>query len=213
MDLLEGKQKSLSNRNTSEKFTMNNPFNLYRSVKPDELLTKFKFNASSETVTLVQLFGNVPPKLLGSFKLDKGRKEVDLFSEETVMESIPRSFRPEIYSVRRLADGGISCFNKETHLANLEQLPPVGDAPLETGRWYYLEAAEIAGNETLREYLIEEPDSRNCQYNGHTTAVFLCYKLPAGVHLPPGFETDFDNDPIGHWTIRRSDFDRFNACF
>jgi len=192
---------------------MENPVDLYRSVKPNELLTKFKFDASSETVTLDQLFGNVPPKLLGSFKLDKGRKEVDLFSGETEMDSIPRSFRPEKCGVRRLAVGGISCYNEETHLANLEQLLPVGNAPLETGRWYYLEATEIARNETLVDYLNEEPDSRNFQYNGNNSAVFLCYKLPAGVHLPPGFETHFDNDPKGHWTIRRSDFDRFNAYF
>jgi len=110
------------------------------------------------------------------------------------MDSIPRSFRPEKCGVRRLAVGGISCYNEETHLANLEQLLPVGNAPLETGRWYYLEATEIARNETLVDYLNEEPDSRNFQYNGNNSAVFLCYKLPAGVHLPPGFETHFDND-------------------
>lgn len=199
--------------NTTEMITMENPADLYRSVKPNELLTKFKFNSSSETVTVDQLFRNVPPKLLGSFKLDKSRKEVDLLSEESVLESIPRSFRPEMCSVRRLADGGISCFHEEAHLSNIEQLPSVGDAPLETGRWYYLEAAEIAENETLRDYLNEEPDSRNFQYNGHNAAVFLCYKLPAGVHLPPGFQTHFDNDPPGHWTIRRSAFDRFDAYF
>lgn len=37
-----------------------------RSVRPNELLTIFRFNSSSETVTLDQLFENVPPKLLGT---------------------------------------------------------------------------------------------------------------------------------------------------
>jgi hypothetical protein len=192
---------------------MENQVDLYRSVKPNELLTKFRYNSSSENITLDQLFENVPPKLLGSFKLDNSRKEVDLLFENTVMERIPRSFRPEKCRVRRLGDGGISCFNEVAHLADLEPLPPVGDTSLETGRWYYLEVAEIAGNDTLCEYLNEEPDSRNFQYNGHNSAVFLCYKLPAGILLPPTFETHFDNDPQGHWTIRRSDFDEFEACF
>eukprot|EP01039_Chlorochromonas_danica_P001767 gene1767-1929_t len=193
---------------------MRNPVDLYRSVKPNELLTKFKFNSSEETVTLDQLFENVPPKLLGSFKLDKSRKEVDLLSGETVMDGIPSSFRPEICGVRRLTDGGISCFNEEAHLAKLDPLPPaVRDTPLDNDRWYYLEAAEIAGNETLCEYINEEPNSSNFQYNGHNSAVCLCYKLPAGTHLPLGFETHFDNHPQGHWTIRRSDFGRFDAYY
>lgn len=193
---------------------MQNSVDLYRSVKPNELLTKFKFNSSSDTVTLDQLFENVPPKLLGSFKLDKNKKEVDLLIGGAVWEkSIPRGFRQEICEVRRLNDSGISCFNEEAHISNVQPLPPVGDTPLETGRWYYLEAAEIEGNDTLREYLNNEPDSRNFQYNEYNSAVFLYYKLPAGVSLAVGYETHFDNNPLGHWTIRRSDFDQFDACF
>lgn len=184
------------------------PVDLYRTVKPNELLTMFKFNSSSETVTLDQLFGNVPPKLLGSFKLNK---EVDLLDGESVMNKIPCSFRPEICRVRRLANGGISCFNEEAHRGNVHPLPP--DLSLETGRWYYLEAADVEGNETLCEYLKEEPDDPDFEYDGHNSIVFLCFKLPAGVHLPPGFETHFDVDSPGHWTIRRSDFYPFDACF
>lgn len=188
---------------------MENQVDLYRSVKPHELLTKFKFNSSVETVAPEQLLGRVP-NLLGSFKLGK---EVDLLDGETIMERPPRSFRPEICSVRRLADGGISCFNEDAYMSNLEPLPSVGDSPLKTDHWYYLEAAEIERNETLCEYLNEEPDSRNFQYNGFNCNVFLCYKLPVGVHLPPGFETHFDNDPERHWMIKRSDFVPFDVCF
>jgi len=186
---------------------------LYRTVKPNELLTKFKFNSSKVNVTLDELIRNVLPKLLGSFKLDNGRREVELLNEDTVMEKIPHNFRPEMCSVRRLANGarGITCFNKEALLSNVELLPPVGDAPLVTGRWYYLEAVDIMENEILRDYLNEEPDSRNFQYNGQNSVVFLYFKFIAGAHLPQGFETYFD--PLGHWTIRRSDFDRFDACF
>lgn len=67
---------------------------LYRNVKPRELQTSFKFNRTSEKVNLKQLFENVPPKLLGSFKLIE---EVELInSDGTVITKIPNSFRPEI---------------------------------------------------------------------------------------------------------------------
>ena len=193
---------------------MDTQVDLYRSVKPSELLTKFKFNSSAKAVTYEQLFDNVPPKLLGSFKLGKGRKEVDLISSDgAVLESIPASFRPEICSVRRLNNGGISCFNEQAQLSDLVELPPVGDTTLDSDQWYFLEAVGIDENETLRVYLDQEPDNRNFEYNGQTAAVFLCFKLAAGTRLPAGFEDHFDNDPPGHWTIRRSDFDPFDAHF
>jgi hypothetical protein len=193
---------------------MENPVDLYRSVGPSELLTKFKFNNSFETVTLEQLIQNVPPKLLGSFKLAEDRKEVDLLSSAgTVMETISGSFRPETCTLRRLNDGGLFCFNEEAHLSNLEQLPPDGDTPVNTDRWYFLEAAAIRDNATLLEYLTEEPDSRYVKYNGQTSSVFLYFKLAAGIRFPAGFESYFDNDPPGRWTIRRNDFDPFEASY
>jgi hypothetical protein len=192
---------------------MDTQVDLYRSVKPSELLTKFKFNSSAHAVTFEQLFLNAPPKLLGSFKLGKGRKEVDLISSGAVLESIPGSFRPEICSVRRLNDGGISCFNEQAQLSDLVELPPVGDIPLDSHQWYFLEAAAIDSNETLRVYLNQEPDNRNFEYNEQRASVFLCFQLVAGTRLPAGFEDHFDNDPPGHWTIRRGDDNQFDAHF
>ena len=198
---------------TTEINTMDTQVDLYRSVKPSELLTKFKFNSSAEAVTLEQLIGNVPPKLLGSFKLGSGRKEVYLIYSGAVLESIPGSFRPQICSVRRLNDGGIFCFNEQAQLSNLVELPPVGDTPIDPVQWYFLEAAGIENNETLCLYLDQEPDNRNFEYDGQRASVFLCFKLAAGTRLPTGFEDHFDNDRPGHWTIRRSDFDVFDAHF
>jgi hypothetical protein len=184
------------------------------SVKPSELLTEFKYNSSSETVTLDQLFQNVPPKLLGSFKLGEGRKEVDLLDGENVMDSIPNGFRPEICRVKRFRDCGVSCFNHDAHQANIQPLPPPdGDVRIETGNWYYIEAAEIPNNATLNNYLTTDPNRRNYKYNGRKCAMFLCFKLSAGVRLPPRYECFFDNDPPGHWTIRKNDFDSFDAHY
>eukprot|EP01033_Poteriospumella_lacustris_P017617 gene17617-12608_t len=194
---------------------MDTPVDLYRFAKPSELRTKFKFNSPTDVVSLGQLIANVPPKVLGSFKLEKGKKEVDLIDSGSgaVLDSIPGSFRPEICSVRRLDDGGISCFNGEAALSDLAELPPVGDSPMDPSQWYFLEASGIESNETLRSYLDEEPDSNNFKYNGQQACVFLSFKLAAGSRLPAGFEDHFSNDPVGQWTIRRRNFDPFDAHF
>lgn len=187
---------------------------LYRTVKPNELLTEFIYNSSSETVTLEQLLENVPPKLLGSFKLGEGRKEVNLLDGENLMESIPDGYGPEVCRVKRLADGGISCFNYEAHLADVQTLPPpVGDVRIETGKWYIIEAAETPNNATLRNYLTNDPNRRSYKYDGRKCAMFLSFRLAAGVHLPPGYESFPDDDPPGHWIIRKAAFDPFDAHY
>eukprot|EP01033_Poteriospumella_lacustris_P016632 gene16632-11898_t len=171
--------------------------------------------ASCLMVVLAVLIANVPPKVLGSFKLEKGKKEVDLIDSDSgaVLDSTPGSFRPEICSVRRLGDGGISCFNGEAALSNLAELLPVGDSPMDPSQWYFLEASGIESNETLHSYLDKEPDTNNFEYNGQQACAFLSFKLAAGSRLPNGFEDHFDNDPVGQWTIRRRNFDPFDAHF
>ena len=87
----------------------------------------------------------------------------------------------------------------------LSRKPPTvtdDNTPIGTDLWYYLEAAEIADNETLTDYLSNDPDSLNFQYSGQNSAVFLCFKLAAGIHLPAYFVSYFDNDPAGYYSIK-----------
>ena len=192
---------------------MENQAHLFRSIKPNELSTSFKFSSSFETITLNQLLSNVPPKILGSFRLDMRCREVELVSEDgNVIENVSRKFNMDICRVRRLNAGGISCFN-EVHLANMYPLPPVGDIPIETDVWYYLKSAEIKENVEISEYLDKDSDSRNFQYNGQNCVVFLYFKLAAGSHFPEGFEFIIDNDVEGHCIIRRTDFEIFDAKY
>lgn len=189
---------------------------LYRTVKPSQLLAKFKYDNSKSTVTLTELFQNVPPLLLGSFRLDYSHCEVNLLNEDgTVMtRKIPRSYCPQYCNVKRSEDGdGISCWNWEKHMenGNMQPLPPESDDQLEIGTWYYLEAADIPNNSTVFDYLTNDPADMTVTYNNCSCVVLLSFKLSAGCHLPNGFKTNFDNEPPGHWTIRRNNNETFAA--
>lgn len=189
---------------------------LYRTVKPTQVQTTFRFNLSKTNITLEELFQNFPPNLLGSFRVDSNpnKREIALLKEDgNVMVKISSSFRPPYCPAKRFIDAGISCFNWETHTqnGNISQLPPVSDSTLEADVWYFLEAVEIPNNATINDFLQNNPNDVDFHYNDTKCATFLSYKLPMGCQIPVNFECYFDNNPAGHWTIRRAQDDSFTA--
>jgi hypothetical protein len=69
-----------------------------------------------------------------------------------------------------------------------------------------LEATGIAENETLLEYLTEEPaDSRNFNTMGRPPSFCVVISLRAFIFI--------QDNPTGHLMIRKSNFDLFAACF
>jgi hypothetical protein len=192
---------------------------LYRSVKPNQLQTKYRFRGGSnppETVTFAQLLQNeAVPKLLGSFRLDPGQNEVELLDADgNVNKKWWGQFLPsEICSIRRIGDEGLSCFTEEACLANVPRLPPISDATIDTDHWYYLESEAIPENPAAADYLNFCPDDTYIPYNGQNCVVFLYFRLTAGTELPTGFEADCRDNEKGHWRIRRTDFDTFEAVY
>jgi hypothetical protein len=190
------------------------PVNMIRSVALHELKTTFRFNNSSETLTLEDLFHGVKPKLLGSFRLDEFKREVALLDVDTSqpIQKIKHNFKPEICMVKPLLKKGISCWSEASFFKNITPLPAV-DNEIQSHVKYFLGAGEIDANETLKHYIVNPDESLNATYNDKKISMFLQFMLNAEVDFPAEFERIFDNAPPGHWTISRTNSEPFDAYF